>query len=136
MDDVPFVYLLFARIKSFRLGGHGGSGHANSISVHFSASSTRGNRVVPRLAALFTFGRARQREEESKKRGAAHSPLSSPFSTASSRAWASEVAGCSRRSPLRCAASSTAGARRRVPAAVARTVHLAAVTCSRGSGPG
>lgn len=63
-------------------------------------------------------------------------PLSSPFSTVSSRAWVFEVAGCSRRSPLRCAASSTAGARRRVPAAAAKTVHPAAVTCSRGSGLG
>lgn len=74
--------------------------------------------------------------DSEKEFGIWNSPLSSPFSTVSSRAWVFEVAGCSRRSPLRCAASSTAGARRRVPAAAAKTVHPAAVTCSRGSGLG
>lgn len=65
-----------------------------------------------------------------------YSPLSSPFSSVSSRASVSEVAGCNRRSCHRYAVASTADATERVPVAVAKTEHPAAVTCTRGFDPG
>lgn len=65
-----------------------------------------------------------------------YSPPSFPFSSVSSPASVSEVAGCNRRSCRRSVASSRAGATVGVPVAVVKTEHPAAVTNTRGSDPG